>query len=124
MKVIVSHTNIDFDGLASLVAAKRLDPEAIAAIGPTKSSSVTAYLNLYIECFPLVPYHDIDWEQVSSILFVDCATLERAGLKEFPLNESIKTSSIDIICFHLSKVVPTSLYYLRNVENKKWTLVQ
>lgn len=95
MKVIVSHSNIDFDGLASLIAAKRLDPEAVAAIGPTKSNIVKAYLDLYIDCFPLVSYHEIDWNQVTSILFVDCTSLERAGLNEFPISDAIKISSID-----------------------------
>ncbi|GAF13585.1 tRNA nucleotidyltransferase [Bacillus sp. JCM 19046] len=80
MEIILSHQNLDFDGLASIVAAKKLNPSAVAAIAFTQSPDVQAYLDLYIDSFSLVNYKQVNWETVKSILFVDTSSTKRAGI--------------------------------------------
>lgn len=94
MDIIISHQNLDFDGLASIVAAKKLHPSAIAAIAPTQSPDVKAFLDLYIDSFPLLPYKEIDWKIVRSILIVDASSSKRAGVDEL-INTNIHIQYLD-----------------------------
>jgi len=79
MKVILSHVNADFDALASLVAAQKLYPDAVAAISDKQAGSVRRFLALYRDKLDLMPDHRIDWSGVKELVLVDVASLDRIG---------------------------------------------
>ncbi|RQW20928.1 CBS domain-containing protein [Bacillus sp. C1-1] len=95
MKLIVSHMNLDFDGLASLVAAHKLDPKAVVALPPSLGERVKQFLHLYTRSFEWFTYKQIDWNNVRAITYVDCSTDERAGIASFLSPNEIERSYID-----------------------------
>ena len=47
MEIIVSHTALDFDGLAAMVAANLLYPQAVKVFSGTLSPNVKRFMGLY-----------------------------------------------------------------------------
>ncbi|OEF97735.1 CBS domain-containing protein [Desulfuribacillus alkaliarsenatis] len=86
MQVIVSHINIDFDGLASIVAAKKLYPKAKMVLPDKISIPVQQFLAIYRDSFEFYVPRQIDWKLVTHVIMVDIANLERLGAftKELP----------------------------------------
>ena len=79
MQIIASHMNTDFDALASLIAAKKLHPDAQVVLSNKQDRRVKNFLNIYRDTFEFVLDHTIDWEQVSELILVDVATLNRVS---------------------------------------------
>ncbi|ARK24065.1 hypothetical protein SporoP37_04790 [Sporosarcina sp. P37] len=79
MQIITSHVNTDFDALASMVAAKKLYPEAQLIISDKLESRVQRFLNMYRDMFDFVPNARIDWDEVTEMIIVDVASLSRIG---------------------------------------------
>ena len=52
MKLILTHDNADFDALASMFAAWKLDPEATPVLPRRVNRNVQHFLNLYRTAFP------------------------------------------------------------------------
>src|SRR5690625_4465457 len=80
MKVIVSHMNIDFDGLACLLAAKKLYPEAFVALNDKQQTTVRSYLAIYRDHLNFSSYEEIAWGNVSTLILVDVASIRRTGI--------------------------------------------
>lgn len=78
MDVIVTHTNADFDALASLVAASLLYPDAYLVM-PGSHEHVNEFLNTYQHHIPLVKIDKIPLEEVDRLIIVDTRQLERIG---------------------------------------------
>ncbi|MFB4210847.1 CBS domain-containing protein [Shouchella sp. JSM 1781072] len=95
MQIIVSHTNLDFDGLASLFATKKLQPEANVCLSPQLGARVKQFLHLYADAFGWQSYEEMNWDCVTHITYVDCATPERAGITDYVKNRTIPSKSID-----------------------------
>ncbi|PIC63920.1 hypothetical protein CSV79_09595 [Sporosarcina sp. P13] len=85
MQIIISHVNTDFDALASMIAAKKLYPDAQLVISDKQESRVQRFLNIYRDLFDFIPTARVDWEQVTEMIIVDVASLSRIGTlpKEF-----------------------------------------
>ncbi|PID14520.1 hypothetical protein CSV63_12155 [Sporosarcina sp. P34] len=79
MQIITSHVNTDFDALASMIAAKKLYPDAQLIISDKLESRVQRFLNMYRDVFDFVPSARVDWEQVTEMIIVDVASLSRIG---------------------------------------------
>ncbi|PIC85204.1 polynucleotide adenylyltransferase [Sporosarcina sp. P20a] len=79
MQIITSHVNTDFDALASMIAAKKLYPDAQLIISDKLESRVQRFLNIYRDVFDFVPSAHVDWEQVTEMIIVDVASLARIG---------------------------------------------
>lgn len=79
MQIITSHVNTDFDALASMIAAKKLYPDAQLIISDKLESRVQRFLNIYRDVFDFVPSARIDWDQVTEMIIVDVASLSRIG---------------------------------------------
>lgn len=77
MKVIVSHTNLDFDGLASMIGASKLYPQAIMILPEKLSPGVANFLAIYKDTFPFQRKNSINWEYVSEVVMVDVNSLHR-----------------------------------------------
>ncbi|WP_183163677.1 CBS domain-containing protein [Alteribacter keqinensis] len=94
MQVILSHTNLDFDGLASMVAAGKLYPEAHTVLPEKLQESVEHFLAIYKDTFSFTHENRVNWGTVTDVILVDISTLERTGriAKKLPEN-------INVICF-------------------------
>ena len=53
MKIIISHTNTDFDALASMIAAHKLHPDATLVITTKQTSLVKQFLTIYRDTFEM-----------------------------------------------------------------------
>lgn len=95
MKVIVSHTNLDFDGLACLFAAKKLYPDATVALTEKQQATVKSYLAIYRDTLDFSEYRQIPWEDVSTLILVDVASLKRTGIPVEKLPPSVHTIVYD-----------------------------
>ncbi|SOC40654.1 CBS domain-containing protein [Salinicoccus kekensis] len=79
MQIIMSHVNTDFDALASLIAAKKLHPEAKVVIPNEQTAPVRQFLTIYRDTFDMTDDHLVKWEEVTGLILVDTASLSRLG---------------------------------------------
>ncbi len=79
MDIITSHNNLDFDGLASMVAAGKLFPEAIAVVSGTLSKNVRQFMGLYKDSLVFKTPAEIDLEAVERVILVDTRNIGRLG---------------------------------------------
>lgn len=79
MKIIVSHGNTDFDGLAGMVAASRLHPDAIIALRGSEEPQVSRFLENPFYSFQTIQLAKIDPSTVSEVICVDFSRKERLG---------------------------------------------
>lgn len=78
MEIITSHTNADFDSFASMVAAKKLYPEALLVFPGSQEKKVRDF----IAAFQPVEIHrikNIDITKVKRLIIVDAKTPDRIG---------------------------------------------
>ena len=59
MKLILTHDNADFDAIASLLAASKLDPAATPVLPRRVNRNVEHFLNLYSNALPFVHPDDL-----------------------------------------------------------------
>src|SRR5690625_6991686 len=71
--------NTDFDALASLVAAKKLHPDAKVVLSNKQDRRVKNFLNIYRDTFDFALDHTIDWSKVTELILVDVASLKRVS---------------------------------------------
>ncbi|MFC4738200.1 CBS domain-containing protein [Bacillus daqingensis] len=77
MQLIMSHNNLDFDALASLIAAKKLYPEAEPVLPSRLTSEVEHFITIYKDIFPFIKIHEVDWSRVKELILVDASYLDR-----------------------------------------------
>ena len=78
MDILTSHTNADFDALASMVAARKLYPEAWIVFPGSQEKKVRDFLG----AFQPVEIHrmkDVDLLKVKKLIIVDTKSPERIG---------------------------------------------
>ncbi len=71
MHLILTHEQADFDAIASLLAARLLDPEAVAVLPRRINRNVRACLTLYGEKLPFVEFSDLTRKRVERLTLVD-----------------------------------------------------
>src|SRR5690625_5484464 len=79
MQIIISHMNTDFDALASMIAAKKIYPEAQVVITDKQNVPVKQYLTIYGEMLDLMQDNLVDWSEDTEIILVDEASLSRVS---------------------------------------------
>ncbi|WP_416149274.1 CBS domain-containing protein [Salipaludibacillus sp. HK11] len=79
MQLILSHTNLDFDGLASMIAAKKLYPLAELVLPSKLSSEVEHFLAIYKDTFAFQKKQNIIWDRVHEVILVDTNDTSRTG---------------------------------------------
>jgi tRNA nucleotidyltransferase (CCA-adding enzyme) len=79
MELITTHLNADFDAFASMVAAKRLYPEAVLAFSGSQEKRVRDYLGQSDHLFDFQRSRDIPLEEVSKLIVVDTRQPDRLG---------------------------------------------
>jgi tRNA nucleotidyltransferase (CCA-adding enzyme) len=94
MELITCHINADFDAFASMVAAKRLYPEAEAVFPGSQEKKLRDFLASFGE-FRFKRLKDIDVEAVSRLIVVDTKSPGRLG----PIAALLERPGIEVILF-------------------------
>lgn len=79
MEIIVSHNNTDLDGLAAMVAAKKLYPYAELVYGGKLHRNVREFMALHKDTLNVILAKDIPQELVRRLILVDTKTASRIG---------------------------------------------
>ncbi len=74
MDIIVTHEHADFDALASLLAAAKLHPGAVAVLPRQMNRNLQEFLALYRDEFPFVAPADLPRQRVDRVIVVDTQT--------------------------------------------------
>lgn len=90
MEIITTHLEADFDGLASMVAASKLYPDAKLVLPGGAQSRERAYLANYP--VPLTPVTDLTLTDITRLILVDTDHQDRLG----QLEKVIKNQSVSI----------------------------
>lgn len=95
MEVITTHTSTDFDGLASMIAAQKLYPEAIMVFPGKLSINVEEFMSLHKDIFNIVKPKNINFNNVTRLILLDTKNPQRIGT----LAELFNYPQIDIHLF-------------------------
>lgn len=79
MDIILAHRQIDFDALASMVAAQKLYPNSVLVLDGKPNIYVQDFLALTKDQLRFCKAQDIKAEEVSRVILVDTHVLRRAG---------------------------------------------
>ncbi len=105
MEIIVSHNNTDFDGLAAMIAAKKLYPEAEFVYGGKLHSNVREFMALHKDTFVFRSAKDIPLKEVTRIIMVDTKNPARIGEARVVL----QNTGIDIHIFDHHPLSPDDI---------------
>ena len=80
MKIITTHYNADFDALSSMVAAKKLYPDALLVFPGSQEKSVRDFLIHSTAYFlDIAKPKDLDYDAVDTLILVDTKQRKRIG---------------------------------------------
>ena len=71
MNVILAHEHADFDAIAALLAARKLNPDAVAVLPEEQNRNVAAFLALYGSVLPFCARAEVDFSAVDTLTLVD-----------------------------------------------------
>jgi len=71
MEIITTHNNVDFDALASVVAANLFFPEAVPVLPKQINPNVKAFLSIHKDLFEFKTAKDIELDNISHLVVVD-----------------------------------------------------
>ncbi len=77
MEIITTHTNTDLDALASMVAAKKLYPEAQMVFPGKLSRNVEEFMSLHKDIFTVKNSKEVNFDKVKRIILVDTKNPKR-----------------------------------------------
>jgi len=94
--LIVTHIGADFDALASLLAAKRLYPEALIVLPGSPDNDVREYLHRNSHLIELKKEREVDYRKVKRLIIVDTRLSKRIGeVKKALDNRNLKLHLFD-----------------------------
>ncbi|MCK8827096.1 CBS domain-containing protein [Natroniella acetigena] len=101
MEIIISHQRTDFDGLAAMVAAQKIYPQAKMVFAGGTTNNVKEYMSLYKNRIPIKYPSDIDKSQVTKIIIVDTRVAFRLG----SFSELVQQDEIEVVVYdhHLNR---------------------
>ncbi len=79
MEVVVTHSNVDFDALASLVAAHRLYPGSKMVVVGSPGRNVREFISLHEDIFDFTEWSFLDSKEVRRLIVVDTRIRDRLG---------------------------------------------
>ena len=80
MQVITTHINADFDGLASMIAARKLYPEAIMAFPGSQEKNLRDFINETLQDrYDFSRLKHIDLQAITRLIVVDTRVAKRIG---------------------------------------------
>lgn len=71
MDIITTHKNVDFDALASVMAAKLIYPEALPVIPKAVNPNVKGFLSIHKDIFDPYSFSEIDIPDIKKLIVVD-----------------------------------------------------
>ncbi|AZR72323.1 hypothetical protein BBF96_02290 [Anoxybacter fermentans] len=90
MDVIITHEGTDFDGLAAMIAANKIYPDAVPVFPGYLSNQVKNFMALFKDQFQVFRPRDIDFKKIKRIILVDTKDPARVGpFRELLFNEEI-----------------------------------
>lgn len=98
MEIIISHTHLDLDGIASMILAKKLHPNAKLVFSGNVNANVLKLATLYQDYLHIHRAKEIKTQDVTKIILTDIANINRIGKfkKCFENNENkIKVVAYD-----------------------------
>ncbi len=97
LTVITTHINADFDGLASMLAAQKLYPEAVVIFpGSQEKNLRNFFINSMAYLFNMADIKDIDLDCVKKLVLVDTRQAHRIGrLGELTRREDVEIHVYD-----------------------------
>jgi tRNA nucleotidyltransferase (CCA-adding enzyme) len=93
--VITTHTNTDFDAFASLLAARRLYPDAVAALPGSLNRNVREFYRLHADELGIADTGTVDHDAIERLIVVETVHAERLG--EF--EEVARRPGVEIVAF-------------------------
>ena len=75
MRIILTHEQTDFDGLASLLGAHLMDETSIPVLPRRLNRNVRAFLTLYGVGLPFVDPRDLPNQPIESVYLVDTQSM-------------------------------------------------
>ncbi len=105
MHIILGHENADFDAVAAVLAARKLNPDALAVLPERQNRNVATFLALYVNGLPFVRRADVDMAAVDRITLVDTQRLP--AIKNLP-----QDAPVLVIDHHPVKDTPEPRYTL------------
>jgi tRNA nucleotidyltransferase (CCA-adding enzyme) len=80
MKVITTHLNADFDGLAAMIAAQKLYPDAVMSFPGSQEKNVRGFISDTLQYrYKFVKLKHIDLARVDTLIVVDTRQKNRIG---------------------------------------------
>ncbi|AET66760.1 tRNA nucleotidyltransferase/poly(A) polymerase [Desulfosporosinus orientis DSM 765] len=80
MDIILAHRQIDFDALASMVAAQKIYPNSVLVMDGKPNAFVQDFLALSRDLLRFYRAQDINMDEVTRVILVDTHDLHRAGV--------------------------------------------
>ncbi|MCX7792899.1 MAG: CBS domain-containing protein [Thermodesulfovibrionales bacterium] len=80
LSIITTHINADFDALASIVAARKLYPEALVVLPGSMEKRVRQFIEIFNPLPDIKKPREIDKERIKKIIIVDTSSAERLGI--------------------------------------------
>lgn len=95
-EVIATHANTDFDAFASLLAARRLYPDAVVAIQGTLNRNVREFYRLHADELDAVEAPRLELDGVRRLIVVETTSASRLGeLEPVALDPEVETVVFD-----------------------------
>jgi len=79
MELILSHINLDLDGLASMLIAKKLYPDARLVFSGSLNTNVKDLVGLYQHYLNIYKASEIKMKHISKLIIVDTSSLDKIG---------------------------------------------
>lgn len=79
MEVITTHLNADFDSMASMVAAKKLYPDAVLAFSGSQERNLRKFFVQSVMIYDFQRVKNIELDQVTKLIIVDTRQPSRIG---------------------------------------------
>lgn len=77
LRIVTTHKNMDFDALASVIAATLIYPEAKPVLPRSINPNVKAFLSLHKDLFETLSPSEVDFDAVGSLIVVDTNSWNR-----------------------------------------------
>lgn len=82
MQIITTHKGTDFDGLASLFAAKLIYADAVVVLPKNINPNVKSFLSIHKDFFKVLTVNEVDLAQVKRLIVVDTNSWHRLDQME------------------------------------------
>ena len=93
MEVITTHTNADFDAMASMLAAKKLYPDAVVAFSGSQEQGLRDFfVQSTFYAFDFAKIKDVDFDRVTRLILVDIRDPNRIG----PFKKLLNAKDLEI----------------------------